>query len=98
MVDKNLKKKADKLSKKYPNFYSLSQNFWDTKYKRMTKGKFGMFTNKGNKAVRRIAKNSKTFDEAVIKLKKLSEIHGEAMDTDVRVNVLYFIEKNKTLN
>jgi len=62
------------------------------------KGRFGMFTNKGNRAVKRIVKSSKDYREAYKKLEKLTKIHGEATDTMVREIVLAYYLTKKTLN
>jgi len=66
--------------------------------KNASKGRFGMFTNKANRAVKRIVKSSKDFREAYKKLEKLTKIHGEATDTMVRETVLAYYLTKKTLN
>jgi len=66
---------------------------------RHRKIKFGMFTNKGNKAINRIVKSSSSYTEAYKKMKELTALHPEATDTAVRDSVfMYFKNKNKTLN
>ena len=66
---------------------------------RHRKIKFGMFSNKGNKAINRIVKASSSYNEAYKKMKELTKFYPEATDTAVRDSVfMYFKNKNKTLN
>jgi hypothetical protein len=56
---------------------------------------FGMFSERGNRAVEDIVKSSSSFQEAMLKLEDLSLVKGfeEAMDTEVRECVWAVFEK-----
>lgn len=72
---------------------SIEETLLDLGYS--LEARFGMFTERGNRAVADIVKNSNSYAEAAAKLEDLAKVEGfaEATDTEVRECVWAVFEK-----